>query len=125
MHLIGSQFPRDDAHLFVDVVLARALRERCQLALDVSRVLTSQRRRPRFLSTGAMTRGARRNAPFGISDIDQTDSRIALTQAVPAEAVCGRPPGRWAKYTATSADARSFRLVAIALMTPQSRFCER
>ena len=61
---------RDHAHLFVDVVLSHALREGCQLALDVLTVLAPQCRSPEYLGARAVTGGAGRHTALRIARIE-------------------------------------------------------
>ena len=44
MHLLGRQLRRNSAHLLIDVVLAKPLGERRELALDIGRLLRLQLR---------------------------------------------------------------------------------
>lgn len=47
--------PRDRAHLFIDVVLANALREGRQLAFDIGGVLAGKRRGGDLVATWSVT----------------------------------------------------------------------
>ena len=56
VHLIRGQLRRDGAHLLVDVVLAKPLRERRELALDIGRLLRLQLRRTELVVAGTCMR---------------------------------------------------------------------
>jgi hypothetical protein len=52
LHLAGRQLHRDRPHLLIDVVLPHALREGCELALDIGGVLPRNGGAPRFWAPG-------------------------------------------------------------------------
>ena len=102
MHLVGRQLVRNQAHLFVDVVLPHALGESGELAFDVLCVLASQRRGSELLGAGAMTGGAGWDAAPGIAGEDQADRgsccrRLRPPCGTPSPATGGSPSARWAK----------------------------
>ena len=62
MHFLWRELPRNHSHLLKDVVLANALRELAELALDIGGLLLLQRRRSELEATGPMACGTGRNA---------------------------------------------------------------
>jgi hypothetical protein len=83
VYLRSSQLRGDDTHLLVDVILARALREGRELALDIRGVLAAQWWSPELLGARSMTRGTGRDPTPRIAGKDEAHDRIALAETSP------------------------------------------
>ncbi len=70
VHLDGCQLCCNYAHLLVDIVAPHALRESCELALDVSGVLALQRWSSELVAARAMTGCAGWDPTLGVASKD-------------------------------------------------------
>jgi hypothetical protein len=82
VHLIRSQLHRNCAHLLVDVVLAKPLGKRRELALDIGRLLRLQLRRAELMITLTVTRGTRRDSACGIPGKSQANGGIVFAKGM-------------------------------------------
>src|SRR5262249_33955881 len=81
LHFVRRELPRDNSHLFKDIVLTHALRESDKLYLDVVGLLPLQRGRSEFVPAGTMAGRAGRDATLGGAGKYQAFRGVRLPEA--------------------------------------------